>query len=164
MQIRIVFFVMILLLGIPLVAQETPPIDPDTDTSGITDDMVNEVARQLYCPVCENIPLDTCGTTACKDWREEIRLMLASGMSQEEIINDFVARFGDRVVGTPKDPVLRTLSLVTPWLMVLAGLLVAGWTILNWKQRFENKNKADPNYDANEKNPYKEILERDLTG
>ena len=27
-----------------------------------TDDEVNAVARQMYCPVCENIPLDVCPT------------------------------------------------------------------------------------------------------
>ena len=36
-----------------------------------TDDEVNAIARQLYCPVCENTPLDVCPTDACKEWREE---------------------------------------------------------------------------------------------
>ena len=30
-----------------------------------TDDEVNAIAKELYCPVCENISLDACGTTAC---------------------------------------------------------------------------------------------------
>ncbi|NQS91637.1 MAG: hypothetical protein HQ574_04445, partial [Chloroflexi bacterium] len=34
-----------------------------------TDDDVNAIAKQLYCPVCENIPLDACGTAACEQWR-----------------------------------------------------------------------------------------------
>ena len=31
-----------------------------------TDDAVNKIAKQLYCPVCENTPLDVCPTEACR--------------------------------------------------------------------------------------------------
>jgi cytochrome c-type biogenesis protein CcmH len=84
------------------------------DPKKVSDDEVNAVARKLYCPVCENIPLDVCGTTACAQWREEIRLQLAEGATDQQVIDDFVKRFGDRVVGTPQDPTLRALSLAIP--------------------------------------------------
>ena len=73
LKINLLIIVLALLFALPALAQDTPPIDPDIDTSAITDDQVNAIANQLYCPVCENIPLDTCGTLACEDWREEIR-------------------------------------------------------------------------------------------
>ena len=41
-----------------------------------TDDDVNKIARQLYCPVCESTPLDVCPTEACRQWRDVIRTML----------------------------------------------------------------------------------------
>jgi cytochrome c-type biogenesis protein CcmH len=87
----------------------------------VTDDEINAVAKDIYCPVCENITLDTCGTQACADWRNEIRLQLEAGMSADEIKTDFVRRFGDRVVGTPHNPVLRALSLVTPFILIALG-------------------------------------------
>jgi cytochrome c-type biogenesis protein CcmH len=90
----------------------------------VTDDDVNAIAKDLYCPVCENITLDTCGTAACADWRYEIRLQLEAGMNADEIKADFVRRFGDRVVGTPYDPILRALSLVTPFALIVLGAYV----------------------------------------
>ncbi|MFN2293577.1 MAG: cytochrome c-type biogenesis protein CcmH, partial [Candidatus Promineifilaceae bacterium] len=45
----------------------------DSQDRTVTDDEVNEVARDVYCPVCENTPLDVCQTQACADWRELIR-------------------------------------------------------------------------------------------
>lgn len=93
------------------------------DTPVVTDNDVNEIAKSLYCPVCENIPLDSCPTAACEDWRYEIRLMLEAGSSPEEIRADFVRRFGDRVVGTPYDPVLRALSFLIP-ILAVAGVVV----------------------------------------
>jgi len=90
----------------------------------VTDDDVNAIAKDLYCPVCENITLDTCGTAACADWRYEIRLQLEAGMNADAIKADFVRRFGDRVVGTPYDPILRALSLVTPVALIVLGAYV----------------------------------------
>ena len=40
-----------------------------------TDDEVNRIAKQLYCPVCESTPLDVCPTEACRQWRDLIRTM-----------------------------------------------------------------------------------------
>jgi cytochrome c-type biogenesis protein CcmH len=100
----------------------------------VTDDEVNAVASKLYCPVCENIPLDTCGTLACAQWRDEIRIQLEGGATPQQVIDSFVARFGDRVVGTPQDPTLRSLSLVTPWVISGLALLVAVVVFIRWQR------------------------------
>lgn len=106
----------------------------------VTDDDVNRVASKLYCPVCEGIPLDTCGTAACAQWREEIRIQLESGQSEQEVINSFVARFGDRVVGTPQNPMLRALSLVTPWVLSAVALVIAAVAFARWRL---NQSRSD---------------------
>ncbi|GAB4553009.1 MAG: hypothetical protein OHK0023_21620 [Anaerolineae bacterium] len=100
----------------------------------VTDDEVNNVAKKLYCPVCENITLDTCGTAACAQWRDEIRIQLSEGKTEQEVIDDFVRRFEDRVVGVPVNPVLRTLSLVTPWVLSAAALAIAFSVFNRWRK------------------------------
>ena len=99
----------------------------------VSDDAVNSIAKKMYCPVCENIPLDACGTAACAQWREEIRTQLAEGKTEAEIIDDFVQRFGERVVGVPQDPTLNTLSLLTPWLITLVAVVSAAVIFLSWR-------------------------------
>jgi cytochrome c-type biogenesis protein CcmH len=112
--------------ALPAAAQDTIP------AGSISADEVNAVARQLYCPVCENIPLDVCGTAACAQWRDEIRIQLEEGRTPQQVIDDFVLRFGERVVGTPQDPLLRALSLVTPWLVAAVAVLVAVVLLSRW--------------------------------
>jgi cytochrome c-type biogenesis protein CcmH len=112
--------------GFPIVAQG--------GNTTVTDDDVNAVARKLYCPVCENIPLDTCGTVACGQWRDEIRIQLEGGATPQQVIDSFVARYGDRVVGTPQDPTLRSLSLVTPWVISALALLAAIFAFIRWQR------------------------------
>src|SRR5689334_22330752 len=86
---------------IPARAQGDQPPAP-TPGASVTDDQVNAVAERLYCPVCENIPLDVCGTQACADWRQEIRGMLADGMTSDQITAAFAQKYGQRVLASPQ--------------------------------------------------------------
>ena len=121
------------LLGVLLVA--ALPSIAQENINNITFDQVNEIARLLYCPVCPNETLDNCQTQACVQWREEIREQLAEGQTQQEIIDSFVRRYGDRVLGTPQDPALRALSLITPFLIAGAALVIGVFTFLRWRGR-----------------------------
>ncbi|HEY3475702.1 MAG TPA: cytochrome c-type biogenesis protein CcmH [Anaerolineales bacterium] len=95
-----------------------------------TDDEVNRIAKQLYCPVCESTPLDVCPTEACRQWRDLIRTMLAEGKSEEEIKQYFVAQYGVRVLDEPPN---RLATYLVPGVAILIGafLLFRGfqmWT------------------------------------
>ncbi|MCY4145443.1 MAG: cytochrome c-type biogenesis protein CcmH [Chloroflexi bacterium] len=93
-----------------------------------SDNAVNQVAQRMYCPVCENIPLDECLTAACQEWKEEIRAQLAAGRSEQAIIDSFVARFGDHVVGVPVDPLMRALTIALPLLATALALGIGAVT------------------------------------
>ncbi len=99
----------------------------------VSDDEVNAVSKKLYCPVCENITLDTCGTLACAQWRDEVRILLSEGNTPEQVIENFVVRFGDRVVGTPVDPLLRAIALITPWVFSAAVLVGVAVVFFRWR-------------------------------
>ena len=99
-------------------AQEATPGPP------VTDDQVNAIAKQMYCPVCENTPLDVCPTQACIEWRELIREMLAEGKTETEIKQYFVNRFGDRVLAAPPARGLNWLVYLIPPVAILAGVLI----------------------------------------
>ena len=86
-----------------------------------TDDAVNKIAKQLYCPVCENTPLDVCPTEACRQWREEIRTMLADGKSEVEIKQHFVDYYGARVLNEPPN---RIATYVVPMVVIIVGALL----------------------------------------
>lgn len=89
-----------------------------------TDDDVNAIAKQLYCPVCENTPLDVCPTEACRQWRELIRQMLANGKTEQEIKDYFVANYGARVLSEPPRTGFNWLVYVVPPVLILAGAVI----------------------------------------
>ena len=89
-----------------------------------SDDAVNAVASQLYCPVCENIPLDVCSTQACVQWRELIREKLAQGWTATQVKAYFVQQYGDRVLAVPPREGINWLIYILPPVIVIAALLV----------------------------------------
>ena len=97
----------------------------------VTDDEVNAVAKDVYCPVCESTPLDVCPTAACADWRELIRTKLAAGESREEVLDYFARQYGDGVLSNPPR---RGASLVVLWILPVLGVLV-GLLLFSWLLR-----------------------------
>lgn len=134
----------------------------------VTADHVNDIANGMFCPVCENIPLDACGTAACDDWRDEIKLFLEQGMTEEEIRTDFVRRFGDRVVGVPQDPFLNALSVITPWVLVVIGLVVVFSSFRTWARykshAVANALETPTATPSAKQNQFLDQLEEDLKG
>ncbi len=98
-----------------------------------TDDEVNRIAHQLYCPVCENTPLDVCPTEACRQWRDLIRQQLSQGWTEDRIKQYFVDQYGARVLAEPPRTGLNWLVYVLPPAVILAGAFLLlramqGWT------------------------------------
>lgn len=137
-------------LALPAFAQEPTP----------SDDQVNAIAKQLYCPVCENIPLDVCPTQACEQWRGTIRDKLALGWSEAEIKGFFVAQYGDRVLATPPARGFNWLVYVLPPLAIVAGAVFLGLTLRRWQRPAE----ASPPLPSVEldADPYAQRLEDEL--
>ncbi len=88
----------------------------------VTDDDVNAVAKDLFCPVCENTPLDACPTQACIDWREEIRAQLEAGRTEAEIQQYFVDRYGAQVLSAPPREGFNLIVWLLPVALVLGGV------------------------------------------
>lgn len=111
-----------------------------------TDDEVNQIAKKLYCPVCENIPLDACPTEACRQWRDQIREMLSQGKTEAEIIDYFAATYGERAASDPRDKVKAYLVPIVAILLGATGLVSA---LRKWRK----PQAAHPAAPANEAQP-----------
>ncbi len=132
---------------------QTPPPTP-------SDDQINAIASELYCPVCENIPLDVCGTQACAQWRGLIRDKLAQGWSKAQIKQYFVDQYGDRVLATPPAKGFNWLVYIVPPLVIFAGLYMLYRAITAWKKPIKPlQSDQDSKRDRDE---YIERLEEEL--
>lgn len=116
-------------------AQEPQPTPSDND--------VNAIAKHMYCPVCENTPLDVCPTQACEQWRELIREKLAAGWNEQEINDYFVNQYGSRVLGTPPLVGFNWFVYIVPVVALLFGLFMLIRTLLGMKRKTPQIISAD---------------------
>jgi cytochrome c-type biogenesis protein CcmH len=79
------------------------------------------IADELRCLVCQNQTIADSHSGLADDLRREIREMLVSGKSNQEVIDFMVARYGDFVRYRPPFKISTALLWLGPFLMVLIG-------------------------------------------
>jgi len=127
---------------------------------GPTQDEVNAVARRLFCPVCENTPLDVCPTEACQQWRDVIRTRLVEGQSEQEILDYFATMYGDSVLAEP--PPRQWVAWTLPAVIVLAAVAALAFWLRSWTRPVPAVVEAVIEEPAGEADPYLERLEKEL--
>ncbi|MBT3323439.1 MAG: cytochrome c-type biogenesis protein CcmH [Anaerolineae bacterium] len=126
LNILILLFIIISLFAVM-------PVSAQGGDDGVSDDEVNAIARDLFCPVCENTPLDVCETQACKQWRELIRLKLSEGQTEAEIKQYFVDNYGARVLDEPPKEGFNLLVYFVPPAIILVGIIVLFRAFKEWQ-------------------------------
>lgn len=113
----------IVLLGLALWltgahGREAPPVAEDTAVEA----RVQVLAEQLRCLVCQNQNLADSHAELAIDLKDQMREMLKKGLSEQDVIDFMVQRYGDFVLYKP--PVKATTWLLWggPFVLLAAGL------------------------------------------
>lgn len=106
------------------VMAESQPVQEDP-----LDRAVLEIAKDLRCTVCQNQPVAESNADLAQDMRQIIREQLVAGKSREEIVEYFVARYGDYVLMKPPAERAGLLLWIAPPLL-LVTLALLGWLFL----------------------------------
>ena len=140
-----------------------------SQTQAVTDDEVNGVAKDLYCPVCESTPLDVCPTQACADWREVIRSKLSEGQTPEEIQEYFALQYGPRALAEPP----REGFSLAVWIIPIAAVLIGGFLFIRYVRGIRTSaeqeilyspeiSSIDPSEGVPESEDYEARIEKEL--
>lgn len=114
----------LLIAGAPVLAGDARPM---ADNPVIEARMLS-ISEELRCLVCQNETLADSNADLAADLRNEVRELIVSGRSDEEIKRYLVARYGDFVLYKP--PVKRTTWLLWfgPFVLLAAGVLI--WRVV----------------------------------
>lgn len=126
-----VFLILLFALGIAVGRAAAQGDDPPTPNP----DQVNAIARNLYCPVCANVPLDVCGTAACAQWRAQIADLLTQGYSEQQIYDYFAAHYGQGVLAAPPARGLNWLVYVLPPAAILLAAFFLWRNMSAWRRQ-----------------------------
>ena len=100
----------------------------------LTDDPAAEarlkhLAVELRCLVCQNQTLADSSAPLAEDLRREVREMIAKNMSDPEIIEFLVSRYGDFVLYRPPLKATTTLLWVGPFVLMAIGVTALVMTL-----------------------------------
>lgn len=114
---RTILFVVLMALSL-LARAEAQPLGEDPAVEA----RLKALSQELRCLVCQNQTLSDSSAPLAEDLRREIRELIAKGMTDEEITNYLVARYGDFVRYRPPMKPQTALLWIGPALLLGAGL------------------------------------------
>lgn len=123
------FSALILLLGVLL---------PSPADSQIFSPEVKKVSENFICQCGCNHQLSGCGMLHCgsaNPLRSEIDQKLQAGMAEEQIVDDFVAKYGGVILSAPTGEGFDLVAWTLPVVALLAGLLVLYRVVRVWTRR-----------------------------
>ena len=119
MNLPSTFLALLLFAHSPFLAsEEARPLADDP----VLEERVKAISYELRCLVCQNQTIADSNAGLAIDLRNQVRDMLKRGMSDTDIREFMVARYGDFVLYNP--PVKNTTVLL--WLGPLLMLVIAG--------------------------------------
>ncbi|MGH2788577.1 MAG: cytochrome c-type biogenesis protein [Actinomycetota bacterium] len=87
--------------------------------------VANRVSQEVMSPFCDGLTVHDCPSQQSEELRFEILEMARAGMSSQEIVDELVTRYGERIRGVPEPTGVGLLVWVLPVVAVVAGAAVA---------------------------------------
>jgi cytochrome c-type biogenesis protein CcmH len=150
--LRIVF-ICLLVQALNSQAQDAQPMQDNA----VVEAQVQRLATELRCLVCQNQTLADSHAELAQDLMQEIREMATKGMSDKEIVDYLVARYGDFVLYRP--PLKSTTALL--WIGPFALLVAGGLGLLVQLRRRQKLAEEAPPLSFEESRQVGELLDLD---
>lgn len=122
-KLKLSYILMVLTMVLMVVApntwaKEAVPMAADPEM----EKLVNEISAELRCLVCQNQTISDSHAGLAVDLKNQVRDMVASGKTQDEIIDYMVQRYGDFVRYRPPVKPTTYLLWVGPFILMIIGI------------------------------------------
>ena len=119
-----------------------------------------QIERMLIAPCCWTQPVSDHYSAEADQIRAGIRTMLASGKTRRQILDAYVAQYGERILAEPPARGFKASLYVLPWIfLVLGGAVVF---VAVWRLRSAGPAEAASETPAPIDDPYAERLDEEL--
>lgn len=121
MKRNILFWIFFVLIGVvlPTTAASLYPYDDPKQTA-----QFQHLIADLRCPVCQNQNIADSNAPLAKTLRQEVYRAVQRGQTDEHIMRDMVARYGDFIVFNPPVKALTWVLWFGPFVFLLIGMVI----------------------------------------
>jgi cytochrome c-type biogenesis protein CcmH len=90
-----------------------------------------KLENELLAPCCYSEPVARHNSSAASEMRAEIASMIAGGKTDREIVDFYVARYGQRILVEPEGAKWWWMHVV-PVVILVLGLVWVVWLLVKW--------------------------------
>jgi cytochrome c-type biogenesis protein CcmH len=124
------YFFIVLFICTSLNAQTK--VAPNLSADPVLEARMMVIAEELRCLVCQNETIAASNADLAVDLKNQIRVKLTEGQSQQQILDFMVQRYGDFVLYRPPLKTTTILLWLGPFTLLAVALLML---VLNIKRR-----------------------------
>jgi cytochrome c-type biogenesis protein CcmH len=95
-----------------------------------------DLEGEIMCPVCSTT-LDQSDSPIARRMKADIARRIAAGQSKQQIKNELVAEFGQKVLAAPPAKGFNLLAWILPFVALFGGALVLGLLAWRWSRTRE---------------------------
>jgi cytochrome c-type biogenesis protein CcmH len=130
------------------------------------DQEVQDVGSQLKCLVCQGESVADSPAILSQQMRVIIRQQLQSGKSEQQVIQYFQSRYGNKILYAPPAQGFNLLAWLIPIAMLLGGALLLFFVVRDWYKSSRLTAAEDASelatIDDSDLKHYREQLEQEL--
>ena len=155
--VMVVSFLVLSVVYIERLQAQTPEIEKGS----FSEREAQNIDRMIMCPVCPAETIDQAQVQISQQMRQIVREMLAEGKERQEILEFFVDRYGQDILGAPPKTGVNLVAWVTPAVGVAGGLLAVFFILRSMTRREPTNGSSELIQDA-ELIPYLQLIDRHL--
>lgn len=116
----------------------------------------------MKCPVCRSQSVRSSDSFMANDMQRKIRELVSEGVSNEEIVAYFTARYGDWILLEPPKRGFTWAAWLLPFAVVVAGAIGVFAAARKWSRRPKSEGGTASVESPPPESPYLDRLEREL--
>ena len=96
------------------------------------EEIARRIEGELMAPCCWAEPVSQHLSPIAEEMRREIRAMLSAGKTEQEILDIYVARYGERILTTPPARGFNLIAYIMPWVLAVTGVVAVIVVLRRW--------------------------------
>ena len=122
--------------------------------------LVRDIENNLIAPCCWIQPISEHPSEISDIMRMEVREMVAEGKSRDEILDYYVARYGERILAAPRARGINVLAYAAPFAALILG--GGGLFLFRERKRARTPEAVVPLPPPQNDGRYNDIIEKEL--
>jgi cytochrome c-type biogenesis protein CcmH len=105
---------------------------PIAGADSMLDRRVRSVAMRLRCPVCQGESIQESPAELAQQMKGVVREQLAAGKTEQDVLDYFLAKYGDWILLEPRAEGINLLVYWIPVIFLVIGAIVLFMTVKKW--------------------------------